>query len=529
MDLTTKILKTCQTILAVFLGYFTFRLLVYHFYLITFPYPAMLREGAIMTTTQALVKGMNPYAFVLQPEYTNVYGIIYPLLVWPWDKLFGTTLLVHRIVTAVFIMASCVLFFLVLKKMKVPLLLNMWAVLMLYASWLYPGTSTPCVDPAVTGMFLLLLTIFIPWFCRYSYKSLVISVLCGVLAFYTKQYTMLGTVIMGLYLFLFISKLKGIFYGILSLALASLSAVMVNRLFPAYFDNCFFGHINMEPSWSTMERLYMQINLYSHLHQWMLILMGFFILWHAFKYSVSLRTKPPIKTFGGKLRDLLKEIASSLKNDPRNDNIILILYAGVISALVLYKSLGRHNGATLWYFFQLLSPFLLMGSAWLFSRTVFWPLLCLPVLVYNLHILTLDENYKWFKKDMPGWPEISHVVDQYQNILNSSLIAPLLIEQGKQVTDNGMSEYFGSGGERTSWTKYFFKEDPRVDIQLGLFFKKIRERVENKQFDLIILQPSLLPLGVDEDVKKFYKYEGGLELYAPQDRRSYAVTVWKPL
>ena len=58
----------------------------------------------MMTSTDALVKGLNPYDMSLQPQLMNQYGIIYPLLVWPWAKIFGTTMLIHRMVTAFFIL-----------------------------------------------------------------------------------------------------------------------------------------------------------------------------------------------------------------------------------------------------------------------------------------------------------------------------------------------------------------------------------------------------------------------------------------
>ena len=101
----------------------------------------------------------------------------------------------------------------VLQRMSVPVLLNIWAVLMFYSSLMYPGTSTPTIDPGATGELFLLLTIFVPWLCKYSYKSLIISVLFGILAFYTKVYTFLGAIIMLSYLFLFISTPKALFMG----------------------------------------------------------------------------------------------------------------------------------------------------------------------------------------------------------------------------------------------------------------------------------------------------------------------------
>jgi hypothetical protein len=36
-------------------------------------------------------------------------------------------------------------------------------------------------------------------------------------------------------------------------------------------------------------------------------------------------------------------------------------------------------------------------------------------------------------------------------------------------------------------------------------------------------------MGVADDVKKYYKYEGQLIVYAAQDRRPYAIAVWVPL
>jgi hypothetical protein len=143
--------------------------------------------------------------------------------------------------------------------------------------------------------------------------------------------------------------------------------------------------------------------------------------------------------------------------------------------------------------------------------------------------MTADQNYKWFYKQMPGWPELSMLISQHQHILNSALIAPILVEQNKQVFDNGQTEYFLPGGQRNSWMKNLFKEDSRVFIQQVLFFQNIKNIVENKGFDLIILQPNLLPAGVGDEIKKYYKFEGQLILYVPQDRRPYAVTIWLPL
>ncbi len=517
-----------QIIFAVFLGLMAIRLAHYHWASVTFPYSIALREGAMMVSTDALVKGLNPYDMSLQPQFMNEYGIGYPLMVWPLAKIFGTTILVHRIVIAFFILASCVLLFLVLKKMAIPLLLNCWTVLMLYASLTYPGTSTATIDAGAPGTFFFLLTLFVPWFCRYSYKSLIISVVFGILAFYTKLYTFLGVLILISYLFLFVSKIRALFYSLLLMLLLVISIMVVNQLLPAYFDNCFFSEVNMAPAWASTERLYSQINMYKDIHHWVLILLGIFFIGYVLKKLISWAQKGRIS----KEKFNLILSVSSLKdfNQPLiHLRLPLYVFAGLWSAAVIYFSMGRNTGATLWYFFQLLSPFFLISASWAFSRSQYWPILCIPFLILNLLALTKTQDYTIFKKSELGWPQLAMAIKEHQHILNSPLIAPLMIEQNKEIVDDGQAEYFILGGRRDYWMKGRLKEDERVFDQMMMYFVKIRSMVQNKQFDLIILQPTLLPLGVADDINKNYKYEGTLSLYTPQDHRSYQVTFWKPL
>ena len=519
------LIQGCQVLLALFLGFLAVKLLIYHYFLASYPYPNTFREGAMMTSTTALVHGLNPYDMSLQPNYMNQYGIVYPLCVWPWAMIFGTTMIVHRFVTAFFILACAAITVVVLHRMKVPVLLNGWAVLMLYASLLYPATSTPAVDPAATGTFFMLLTVFIPWLCKYSYTSLALSVLFGILSFYSKPYTFLGVVVMSSYLFFFVSKKKGLFYGLLLLVLFSISVIIINQLLPAYFDNCFFTSLNMTANWLTMERLTMQVHLYSHIHQWTLILLGCYAVGYILKNAPLLKRIDPASL----MNKFLSAWQFSFNEPLIKPDLPLVVYACLWSVFVLYISLGRHTGATLWYFFQLLSPYFLITAAWIFSQFAFWPICCAPFLILNLLAITADLNYKYFDKSSSDWADISLLINQHDHILNSCLLAPMLIEQNKEFYDDGQTEYFMSGAARQGLMKYLFQEDERVFYQGLVFFADIRKKVETKQFDLIMLQPKLLPGGVAEDIQKYYKFEGQIVVYTPQDRRPYAITVWRPL
>jgi hypothetical protein len=272
----------------------------------------------------------------------------------------------------------------------------------------------------------------------------------------------------------------------------------------------------MAPAWSTLERLYLQINLYTYLHSWTLVLIGICILIAAVKTYRTLKSQDRQSFFNG------------LVKNPDFNEFSLIIYAWLWSSFVLYISLGRHSGAMLWYFFQLLSPYLLIGAAWIINRHVRWPIWCVPFLIINLFTMTANLDYKVFNNSTRGWPELTQALSQYQHILNSPLIAAILVEQNKEFYDNGQTEYFMSGGQRNGVLKGFLKDDDRAYYQMYLFFKDIKNRIENKEFDLIVLQPSLLPLGVGDEIRRFYKFEGQALLFAPQDLKTYAITVWKP-
>jgi hypothetical protein len=131
--------------------YFGIQLIRYHFLLVTFPYPLEYREGAILFVTDLLLEGENPYALQNMPLAMNVYGINYHLIVYPFARLWGATFLVHRAVSAVFILLSLPIFFVILRRHRAGVLYSLAAVLILYASLLY--RYTPLARPDGVGFF----------------------------------------------------------------------------------------------------------------------------------------------------------------------------------------------------------------------------------------------------------------------------------------------------------------------------------------------------------------------------------------
>lgn len=517
--------KWFQVLFTCFLVYFAIRLFIYHYYLVIFPYPNTCREGALMATTTMLLHGVNPYNFLLEPQYTNIYGIVYPLIVLPLASLFGVNLVVHRVTSAFFILASCLIIFFVLYKKKTPLLLIFWAMLTLYACLLFPLTSTPCVDPASTGLFFMLLTIFIPFLFDYSNRSLVVSIVCGVLAFYTKPYFFLGIPVMVSYLFLFISKRKSIFFGGWFLLCFALSVVAMNHFFPSYFDDCFFIHNNYASHYSITNVLQRQLYQFADLHKGIFFLVLLVSVYSLGRWLMAGKIKV-IKKF---LKDFLASIRWKNWEDPLiSSRLPLDVYAGICSATVLLCFMGKHYGANLWYFFQLFSPFLVIFIAWLTGQFILWPIVLSSLLIYNLFSLTSDDHYKYFDKKTEGWQTIEMLIKSHGRILHSPLIAPLLIKENREIFDSGSTEYFFWGGQRKGLWRCLFKEDNRVYMAQAAYFNKIQNRVENKEFDLVIIAAGDSSPGIPDSIRSFYTYVSSIFVYVPQDRRPYLITIWQP-
>ncbi len=489
------IIKGFKVIFGFFLLYFGALLLHYHYYLMTFPYPIIYREGASMAITTLMLHGIKPFSYILEPQYINIYGIVYPLFALPLVKLYGNNLVVYRALTAFFIYACCFVVSLVLYKKKTPLLLNCWATLALYASLLYPLTTTPCVDPASTGLFFMLLTIFIPFLFEYTFFSLFVSVCCGVVAFYTKPYFILGLLVMASYLFFFISKKKSLVFGCWCLILSAFSAALMDHYFPNYLNDCFFIHFN-----SLTENI-MNVVLERQVHEFLNLNSGMFLFITILSIYVVWKKD---------LKDLLA-------------GLTLVMYAGIFFTAVLVLLMGRKFGANLWYFFQLLSPFLVIFIARIMGQFSWWPVVFSGLLIYNLFSLTSDDDYKYFSKSargVPGWQEIEKLVRSNNCIFNTPLTAPLLIKNDKEIFDDGHMPFF--------WLPTIHKRKFDCSEMIYNYLIKVQKMTEKKEFDFILLEAGYYSWLLPDSFRVNYKNIGSVFVYAPQDRRPYSITIWRP-
>ncbi len=113
-----------------------------------------------MLTTKLLTEGKNPYSLENMPVATNLFGIFYPVIVYPFAKIWGATLLIHRAVTGVSIILACIILAFVMKQKNIPIWYIFSTLVIFYSSLLF--LTTPISRTAALDVLLLLSSVVFP-------------------------------------------------------------------------------------------------------------------------------------------------------------------------------------------------------------------------------------------------------------------------------------------------------------------------------------------------------------------------------
>jgi len=249
-----KLTKIFEIMMYVVFGMFAVYLLSYHVQLIFNPYPAEYREAAIVLSTDLLLNGKNQFALIHQPIYTNTYGIIYHLAVYPLAKLFGSSFAIHRFASGIFLLVSLLLIHQAMLREKFTQVYIFCSLLFIYANMLL--TVTPLSRPDTLGFLFMIVSILNVRKNEFSMTSIMISIIAGLCAFYTKSYFAIGTVSVIMYLFLFHSKRKGLIAAAVFALLLIISAIFMHNAFESYFSNTLFSHIGSGIGYSRKYKLH---------------------------------------------------------------------------------------------------------------------------------------------------------------------------------------------------------------------------------------------------------------------------------
>lgn len=499
-----------------FLAYF----INYHYHIISCPYPLEYREGAQILPTALLLEGKNPFDYANNPQFTNVYGIFNNLLLYPAAKIWGPTLLLHRIAAGFFLIASCLIIINVLRKDGLPWLFSCAAGVLLYPFLLFPDSSTPLAGPHTLGLLLFLTTFFLPYFFNYSPVSLGISLLTGTLAFYTKQYFLLGVPLTASYIFLFKSKKIGVFYGGAFAVFFMLTVLAVNRMMNCYFNNVFYAAHNMVqiPPPPSVEHAIEQLLFFYKLQKPLFLLMALCLLAQAVVFVKNFKKVSWSKAIAN--INFLNWQAPLLKW-----NFNINLYGLIISTMVIYFELGRNYGQFMPYLYQLMSPFFvlyLFNGLYKQRWTVF---VGLGLIVFNLW--TLSSHFpKNFHEYDENWKSVDKLIDASGNIFASPMLVPLLVEHRRQVYDSGQSEYF-QYGENRNLLGFKFPSQPLVSQRVDDYSRRIWDMLSQKKFGFIIIFANYHPF-LASYYPLFYRPVGSVLLngfHSPGEHNEFIVLV----
>jgi hypothetical protein len=479
------------------------------------PYPIEFREGAAPVMTQFLLEGRNPYALDNQPLGTYHYGIVYSAIVLPLAALFGNGLLVHRVVTILFILlcAGLVGWSIFRGNRR----LSVAAACGLLVAMALATRGGVGAFPGSLGTFLFLAVLIIPFRRSFDWPGLLWSTLLSLAAFYTKPYFVLALAIVVAYTFLFVSKQRALHHVLISAAAFLLSFIVVRRVFPLYFVYVIFtSYLDAGPSAPHLLTQIIRLNQ----EFFPTIALGFLILlalWKSRSRITGTSGRLPAAGFRRPAEPLLAE---------RMDYFGLAAAGSVLAFLLI---LGPHTGQFMTYAYQLVLPPLLiwLGLRLNLQGRMRWAIA--PVLVLNLvwfGVVRLNPALLDLQHHR-DWARLYRLIDHSQNILNSPVLVGEMIKDGKWPVDSGQSEYY----------YILTREYAALGTLLGPDYEELHARgreyldsimasLRHGEYDLVAL-PIRYEIGIEEAMGSNYVKIRDLELDMPQTSEYWPVSIWK--
>ncbi|NMC47155.1 MAG: glycosyltransferase family 39 protein [Chloroflexi bacterium] len=490
-------------------------LLHYAWVLLNDPNPAEYREGANLVMTQYFLDGNNPFLLENQPLLNTNKGFLYNLAVLPLAALFGNTLFIHRLVVLIFNLLSTWLVYHTLKKSGATNPLALAGALMMLACLLFYVSPIARVDGL--GNFLFLAACSVPWLHAFERKSLWASGLLGLLAFYTKPYFLLSVAIVAVYVFLFISKKKGLFYGGLTLLMVLASAVLVRQVFECYFLHTIFNSFSNASDSESLTWMLQQVGRFTLLFLPLGGLLGLLAIYRS----------NMMKTGRGESKKIgwldLRHLDTGLIKGKMN----YFLFFFIISTLVIILLLGKNHGNYMVYLFQLMAPPLIIFTLQQVRNTPSMSLASVIMVLTTMGILCFGllypNNARPYREN---WDELNGYVEESQRILNSPLLVAEMLLEGMTPVDSGSSEYFYSTAPYAD--NYFAPAYGQVQEQGDRYLNEVRERVETRYYDHIIITEGYSPFCNTDIISQYYTLHDSVEVTLPQSNQHWVVQVWVP-
>ena len=520
--------KIVQSLYLICVVFFAISVAQNHINMISHELPLDYQEASMLEITSTIADGENPFALESQPAHISLYPVLYNIVVAPISNTLGNTLWLHRLVSGIFIIATCALCYFLCRKASATRTDSLAAAIILYAGLLY--YSTPIASPNSMGVFLFLSATCIPWFFRFSSRSLAVSLALGILAFYTKQYFLMSLGYVALFLFLSDSKKRGIYFGFLSLLILLVSLTIVHYTSPYYLDNTLFAVASSSKYVLSNNAAIRQFSAYFTIYYPIFAILVL-AAYPKYRTASAIRTHRDSNLPSDKLINWL-DWNKPLFSRKVGFIWLCCLCSISINALVL----ARNPGNYLTYLFQLISPFLLVGTFGFASGIIKrrWMISVLASLAMYNSYSALPNNFSVNEKN---WDKVRSEIAAANDIYASTLVLRETLDQGGPIYHNGHTPYF-------LWAKHkpaFFVKSVHEET-VPQIWQRHRERIntklENQSIDLVLidnwmqLPPSDVATGIDlqKTLEIYYEQTDtlGLQLMDRRGGGGFSLKIYKP-
>ncbi|MGE3511879.1 MAG: hypothetical protein AB7N65_23680 [Vicinamibacterales bacterium] len=456
--------------------------------MIVSPAPQEMREGALLWSTRAILQHQNPYGVETLPGPANVYGPLYPLVVAPLAAFTGPTLLAHRLVNGLAILAACALVFAALRREGVSRLTALAGAMINLAGLLY--WVGPTARPDGVGMVLLVGAYVVLAPDPASSGRRAVALLLAIAGFATKIYYVLPAGVMVAWFVIHRGP-----RGSLRTALAASGAVSGAALTLLWL--C--------PAWAP---IVLGANLRASTYDpWHLLLQS--RDWAIFSLP------------------LLVALATAWR--PWRQPLDLWTVALACGVATMLFALGGHRGAHMTYFFHLVTPPLTIIALRHADRTTLSRLAfaaSLPLAIWlNAHWFTLDVAR--MARAERTFDRLARAIDDARTPTGTSEFAPLLMAAGVEPVETGHTEYFHISRPPGILVP-FWGELSRLQAGERRFTRRVYAALYSGAYDLVIANRRRLDVLTPDALSNRYQTVERVELDLPWAQQSWPVEVWIP-
>jgi hypothetical protein len=513
-----------------------------HLQIIAHEYTLDYNETGMLVTTATIAEGGNPYSLESQPIRISLYPVLYNILVAPLTRVFGNTLELHRAVNGLFLLASCAICFYLCRRDSGTRTESFTAAVLVYAGLLF--YSTPIASTNGLGLFLFLAAIAVPWVHGFSTRSLLVSIVLGILAFHTKQYFIACLGYVALYLFLAESKKRAIYFSLAALVTFIIVLTIVTYTSPYYLEATIFAVQSSAKMAASDEHLVTQLREFVRIYLPLLVILIVAAMYRVYSKSFVIE-RSARDSLQSRVVNVFNLDKPLLQHKP---NYIWVCCA--CSVLIIVLALGKNRGNNLTYFFQFISPFLLIGIFALISDIAKWrwPIrILILIALYNSYVM-LPSDFS-LKED--SWRRVRAEIASANEIYASTLVMQFVLEKGAPVYRSAGTGYFVFAG-KPPFLMDITKKDPIPEIW-DRYVNQIQTKIQNREFDVLLID-NWMPLpqsigmlrhnavpspkltqnpGVDTHTLLKENYERTAAITLPLVKRpgggNYQLQIWKPI